>query len=62
MHEEHQHGGATCKCQPTAAVQSLDEMEFERGIWTAGKLLLTTKLPVIKLFKQYRYYRSHKML
>lgn len=31
----HKHNGV-CNCQPTAAVQSLDEMEFERGIWSAG--------------------------
>lgn len=28
-----------CKCIPTAAVQSLDEMDFERGIWSAGKFV-----------------------
>lgn len=25
-----------CKCKPTIAVQSLDEMDFERGIWNAA--------------------------
>lgn len=25
-----------CHCRPTAAVQSLDELEFDRGIWSAG--------------------------
>lgn len=36
---DHKHDGE-CHCRPTAAVQSLDEMDFERGIWTAGKLNL----------------------
>lgn len=31
----HKHDGQ-CKCAPTVAAQSLDEMEFERGIWSAG--------------------------
>lgn len=35
---DHNHD-ADCKCIPTAAVQSLDEMDFERGIWSAGKRL-----------------------
>uniref|UniRef100_A0A1L8DSM1 Putative 26s proteasome regulatory complex subunit psmd10 n=1 Tax=Nyssomyia neivai TaxID=330878 RepID=A0A1L8DSM1_9DIPT len=25
-----------CKCKPSAAAQTLDEMDFERGIWTAA--------------------------
>lgn len=33
---DHQHE-ENCKCQTTTAVQSLDEMEFDRGIWSAGK-------------------------
>lgn len=31
----HEHDGH-CNCKPTAAVQSLDEMDFDRGIWSAG--------------------------
>lgn len=34
----HQHD-AHCKCKATVAAQSLDEMDFERGIWSAGMLL-----------------------
>lgn len=32
---DHQHD-TECKCKSTVAVQSLDEMDFERGIWSAG--------------------------
>lgn len=32
---DHQHD-AHCKCVSSVAAQSLDEMEFERGIWSAG--------------------------
>lgn len=35
-HDEH------CKCSSTVATQSLDEMEFERGIWSAGKEIQNT--------------------
>uniref|UniRef100_A0A1B0CDD6 Uncharacterized protein n=2 Tax=Lutzomyia longipalpis TaxID=7200 RepID=A0A1B0CDD6_LUTLO len=36
---EHRHvagGDGGCKCHPSAAAQTLDEMDFERGIWTAA--------------------------
>ncbi|GAB0092665.1 ankyrin repeat domain-containing protein 39 [Sergentomyia squamirostris] len=36
MSDHHKHENGVCQCKPTAAVQSLDEMEFERGIWTAA--------------------------
>ncbi|XP_031635304.1 ankyrin repeat domain-containing protein 39 [Contarinia nasturtii] len=32
---DHQHD-TDCKCKSTVAVQSLDEMDFERGIWSAA--------------------------
>lgn len=35
----HEHDGAHCKCKSTVAAQSLDEMDFERGIWSAGTSL-----------------------
>lgn len=33
MNHEHD---THCKCKSTVAAQSLDEMDFERGIWSAG--------------------------
>lgn len=35
MSHNHSHN-ENCECKPSAAVQSLDEMDFERGIWSAG--------------------------
>lgn len=37
--DQHNHSHQQCGCSqtaPKAVVQTLDEMEFERGIWTAG--------------------------
>lgn len=35
--KSHKHLNEECQCHKTStAAQSLDEMEFERGIWTAG--------------------------
>lgn len=40
LHHDQQHGDQhQCNCSKTAtASQSLDELEFERGIWTAGRI------------------------
>lgn len=39
MSHNHSHShNENCECKPSAAVQSLDEMDFERGIWSAGML------------------------
>lgn len=37
MDDHHNHSDGICECKASAAVQSLDEMDFERGIWSAGK-------------------------
>lgn len=37
MSHNHSHiHNENCECKPSAAVQSLDEMDFERGIWSAA--------------------------
>lgn len=37
QHGDHRHQGPSCNCSKiTTASQSLDELEFERGIWTAA--------------------------
>lgn len=37
LHHNQQHGDHQCNCsKSTTASQSLDELEFERGIWTAA--------------------------
>ncbi|XP_059616523.1 ankyrin repeat domain-containing protein 39 [Phlebotomus argentipes] len=40
MTDHHLHGGSdddgVCHCRPGAAAQTLNEMDFERGIWTAA--------------------------
>lgn len=38
----HQHD-ENCKCKSTVAAQSLDEMDFERGIWSAGMIVIEIK-------------------
>lgn len=43
MSNDHSHN-AHCECKPSAAVQSLDEMDFERGIWSAALYNDTEKL------------------
>lgn len=37
MSHNHENG---CCYKPTTAAQSLDEMDFERGIWNAGESTL----------------------
>lgn len=39
-----------CNCKSTIAVQSLDEMDFERGIWTAGNYLKKKPIEKSKTF------------
>lgn len=34
---EHKHDSGACHCKSTVAVQSLTEMDFDRGIWSAGE-------------------------
>lgn len=38
METNHKHH-ENCECKPSAlsTAQNFDEMDFERGIWTAGK-------------------------
>lgn len=38
---EHNHGDGVCDCKSTVAVQSLTELDFDRGIWSAGELYST---------------------
>lgn len=35
LHANHGSDGV-CKCKSSSAAQTFDEMDFERGIWTAG--------------------------
>lgn len=34
---EHKHENGVCNCKSTIAVQSLAEVDFDRGIWSAGE-------------------------
>lgn len=47
-HQQQHNGSCNCKSANPAVQQTLDEMEFERGIWTAGEeivyLSLTTAI------------------
>lgn len=36
-HNDGETGSCTCQTSNRAVHQTLDEMEFERGIWTAGE-------------------------
>lgn len=36
-HHHHHDENGVCNCKPTVAIQTLDEMDFQRGIWMAGK-------------------------
>lgn len=39
---DHQHD-TNCKCKSNVAAQSLDEMDFEKGIWAAGMIAIVIK-------------------
>lgn len=48
---DHKHD-ETCKCKATVAAQSLDELDFDRGIWSAGEylhIIITTSFRVNSL-------------
>lgn len=34
---EHKHDNGVCHCKTSVAAQSLTEMDFDRGIWSAGE-------------------------
>lgn len=36
---EHKHENGVCNCKSMVAAQSLSEMDFDRGIWSAGELM-----------------------
>ncbi len=38
---EHKHHDGICHCKSTVAAQSLTELDFDRGIWSAGEFLFT---------------------
>lgn len=36
---EHKHENGICNCKSSVAAQSLTEMDFDRGIWSAGECM-----------------------
>lgn len=49
MDHHNNHNDGICECKASGAVQSLDDMDFERGIWAAGKIFsIVKKLVVIQ--------------